>query len=141
MFTVLWDNDGVLVETEGLYYESSRQVLATVGIDLSVEVFQEVSLRQGRSTLELAAARGVDEQEIERLKQERDRLFAEAQSSLAADPRCEAGPRVTARSRAAGSRHEFEASALRNRARLDRPVAHARLRPDAGRFPRGEAAS
>jgi HAD superfamily hydrolase (TIGR01509 family) len=78
MFTVLWDNDGVLVETEGLYYESSRQVLATVGIELSVEVFQEVSLRQGRSTLELAAARGVTEQEIERLKQERDRLFAEA---------------------------------------------------------------
>ena len=37
-FTVLWDNDGVLVETEGLYFESSRQVLATLGFVLTVEI-------------------------------------------------------------------------------------------------------
>ncbi len=27
-FTVLWDNDGVLVDTEGLYYRPTREVLA-----------------------------------------------------------------------------------------------------------------
>jgi beta-phosphoglucomutase-like phosphatase (HAD superfamily) len=32
MFTVLWDNDGVLVDTEELYFRASRQVLAKVDI-------------------------------------------------------------------------------------------------------------
>ncbi len=29
--TILWDNDGVLVDTEELYFEATRQVLARAG--------------------------------------------------------------------------------------------------------------
>jgi len=32
MFTVLWDNDGVLVDTEHLYFHATQTVLQTVGI-------------------------------------------------------------------------------------------------------------
>ena len=35
MFTILWDNDGVLVETEGLYFRATQAVLAPVGIQLT----------------------------------------------------------------------------------------------------------
>lgn len=77
MFTVLWDNDGVLVETEGLYFDSSRRVLAEWGVDLSLEEFQEISLRQGRSTLELAIAKGARPEQLENLRARRDQLFAE----------------------------------------------------------------
>ena len=31
MFTVLWDNDGVLVDTEGLYFGACQTTLKTVG--------------------------------------------------------------------------------------------------------------
>jgi beta-phosphoglucomutase-like phosphatase (HAD superfamily) len=33
---IFWDNDGVLVDTERLYYTATKQVLATVGVDLSL---------------------------------------------------------------------------------------------------------
>ena len=55
MFTILWDNDGVLVDTEGLYFHATQTVLATVGIDLTAEQFKEISLRRGESTFKLAA--------------------------------------------------------------------------------------
>ena len=44
IFTILWDNDGVLVDTEGLYFRATQTVLQTVGIDLAVEQFKEISL-------------------------------------------------------------------------------------------------
>ena len=52
---ILWDNDGVLVDTEHLFFESTRTTLTQVGIHLSVEQFLELSLRQGRSAFDLAA--------------------------------------------------------------------------------------
>lgn len=54
-FTVLWDKDGVLVDTEGLYFQATRAVLATVGVELTLEQFREISLRRGESTFQLRA--------------------------------------------------------------------------------------
>ena len=58
MFTILWDNDGVLVDTEGLYFRATQTVLQTVGIDLTAEQFKEISLRRGESTFRLAVEQG-----------------------------------------------------------------------------------
>lgn len=82
MFTILWDNDGVLVNTEGLYFRSCQTVLHMVGIELKAEQFREISLRRGESTLKLAAEHGICDAEIEHLRGVRDRLYAE---SLAAE--------------------------------------------------------
>lgn len=76
MFTVLWDNDGVLVDTEGLFFEATRTILRTVGVELSRHQYIEHSLRRGTSTFELAAAIGIEVTEIERLRAERDELYA-----------------------------------------------------------------
>jgi HAD superfamily hydrolase (TIGR01509 family) len=85
MFTILWDNDGVLVDTEGLYFRATQTVLATVGIHLTPEQFKEISLRRGESTFKLAAEAGIGADEIAHLRGERDRIYAEA---LAAADSC-----------------------------------------------------
>ncbi|MCM2265915.1 MAG: HAD-IA family hydrolase [Desulfuromonadales bacterium] len=51
---IFWDNDGVLVDTEGLYYQASREALARVDFDLTAEQFAAISLASGRSVFELA---------------------------------------------------------------------------------------
>jgi HAD superfamily hydrolase (TIGR01509 family) len=78
MFTVLWDNDGVLVDTEGLYFGATQAVLKTVGIDLTPEQYKEISLRRGESTFQLAVETGISDGELARLRAERDRLYVES---------------------------------------------------------------
>lgn len=75
---VLFDNDGVLVDTERLYFEAGRVTLAEIGIELSLEAFQEISLRQGRSVMDLAVARGSGAPEVTTLLERRDRLYAQS---------------------------------------------------------------
>ena len=74
---ILWDNDGVLVDTEPLFFESTRRTLARVGIELSLQQFLVLSMRQGRSAFKLAAERGWAEGQIAELKRERDVLYSE----------------------------------------------------------------
>ena len=74
---ILWDNDGVLVDTEKLYFQASREVLSEIGIDLTTELFIEISLRQGRSIFELASAQGVRPDVIDRLHTKRNRRHSE----------------------------------------------------------------
>ena len=59
MLTILWDNDGVLVDTEGLYFRATRTVLAEVGVELTPEQFKEISLKRGESTFSLAGEQGI----------------------------------------------------------------------------------
>jgi beta-phosphoglucomutase-like phosphatase (HAD superfamily) len=71
MLTILWDNDGVLVDTEGLYFRATQEVLRTVGVPLTADQFKDISLRRGDSTFVLAAERGIADDEIVRLRAER----------------------------------------------------------------------
>ena len=74
---LLWDNDGVLVETEALYFRATRELLAEAGVDLSRERYREVSLRQGRSCFDLALDAGADPGRVERLKLRRNDRYME----------------------------------------------------------------
>ena len=74
-FTVLWDNDGVLVDTEELYFQATKSILKTVGIELTPEQFKDISLRRGESTFTLAAQQGFSNEEIAQLRAQRDRLY------------------------------------------------------------------
>ena len=77
MLTILWDNDGVLVDTEGLYFRATRTVLAEVGVELTPEQFKEISLKRGESTLLLALEQGISRDEIARLRAKRDQIYTE----------------------------------------------------------------
>ncbi|MFO7982123.1 MAG: HAD family hydrolase [Desulfuromonadales bacterium] len=74
---LFWDNDGVLVDTEKLYFRASRETLAEVGINLSWDQFQEISLRQGKSVFELAVQTGHSPQDCEQMRQKRNQLYAQ----------------------------------------------------------------
>jgi HAD superfamily hydrolase (TIGR01509 family) len=74
---VLWDNDGVLVDTEELYFKASREVLSEIGVNLTTELFIQISLKQGRSTFDLASARGVKPDVIDRMVADRNRRYSE----------------------------------------------------------------
>jgi HAD superfamily hydrolase (TIGR01509 family) len=77
MLTILWDNDGVLVDTEGLYFRATRTVLAEVGVELTPEQFKEISLKRGESTFSLAGEQGISLDEIVRLRAKRDRIYTD----------------------------------------------------------------
>ena len=74
-FTVLWDNDGVLVDTEGLYFQACQTVLCSVGIELTADLFQEISLRRGESVFRLAEQCGFTVEEADAMRDERNRLY------------------------------------------------------------------
>nr|MBI1231919.1 HAD-IA family hydrolase [Cytophagales bacterium] len=72
---ILFDNDGVLVNTEPLFYEASKAVLSSVGIDLSWDDFEELSLVQGQNIVRVMAADRIDEQGVAVLLTRRDQLY------------------------------------------------------------------
>jgi HAD superfamily hydrolase (TIGR01509 family) len=74
---IFWDNDGVLVDTEHLYFEATRQVLASIDILLTEDDYRELFLMQGRGAWHLAEARGLPAPKVQALKQRRNALYAE----------------------------------------------------------------
>ncbi|WP_437791911.1 HAD family hydrolase [Sorangium sp. So ce693] len=74
---ILWDNDGVLVDTEGLYFQATRETIASVGVELTIDDYRQLFLVEARGAWHLAGARGVDEAGVRRLADERDRRYLE----------------------------------------------------------------
>ena len=74
---VLFDNDGVLVDTEPLFLRATQELLATVGVAIDAEVYREISLVRGESVFELAEAKGLSAGEIRALRARRDVRYAE----------------------------------------------------------------
>jgi len=74
---LLWDNDGVLVDTEPLFFQATREALAPFGVSLSEDVYVDFALRSGRSLFELIAERGVSREEIGRTRERRDARYTE----------------------------------------------------------------
>ncbi|PKN69123.1 MAG: HAD family hydrolase [Deltaproteobacteria bacterium HGW-Deltaproteobacteria-12] len=72
---IFWDNDGVLVDTEGLFFRANEETLAGVGISLGWEQFAEISLARGESVLQIAAKPGTDA--FIKLRHDRDGLYAD----------------------------------------------------------------
>ncbi|NVN90908.1 MAG: HAD family hydrolase [Desulfuromonadales bacterium] len=68
---IFWDNDGVLMETEHLYYQANAEALAQAGVELSLEEFCRISLRQGESVLDLA----VNVRDTEEVRRVRDEIY------------------------------------------------------------------
>ncbi len=74
---LLWDNDGVLVDTEPLFFQATREALSGFGVRLREDIYVDFALRHGRSLFDLIAERGVDEDEIQRTRLRRDGRYME----------------------------------------------------------------
>jgi HAD superfamily hydrolase (TIGR01509 family) len=72
---ILFDNDGVLVDTEALYFRANREALASVGVALDEPTYIELFLREGLGAWHLAEARGIDPAGIAELRAARDRRY------------------------------------------------------------------
>ncbi len=65
---ILWDNDGVLVDTEGLYFQAGHEILATQGVELTHRDFAEQSLQKGLSVFDFLPDQNAELIEELRLK-------------------------------------------------------------------------
>ena len=75
---ILWDNDGVLVDTETVFFEANRRELSALGVEATWADFEEISLRRGESLLSLSALDGDD---LRALYVRRDALYSELLST------------------------------------------------------------
>jgi HAD superfamily hydrolase (TIGR01509 family) len=76
--TIFFDNDGVLVDTEIIYFEANRAILRErLGVELSLETFKDVCLVRGAGFMEIAGDRAGGPENIERLRAERDDRYSE----------------------------------------------------------------
>ncbi|XVV14870.1 HAD family hydrolase [Actinoplanes sp. CA-131856] len=71
---VLFDHDGVLVDTESWYFKAGERALADIGLTLDKDRYLR-DMSQGQGTWAQARAAGVDEPAISRLRAVRDRYY------------------------------------------------------------------
>lgn len=72
---ICWDHDGLLVDTESLFYSATSGVLAEVGVELPRTLWSREYLSRGAHTAELMAELGVPEERRDVLIQERNRRY------------------------------------------------------------------
>ncbi len=73
---ILFDHDGVLVETEQWYYLANKRALASLGIDLPRDAYL-VNMANGVNAWEAARVSGISESEINRGRELRNRYYRE----------------------------------------------------------------
>ncbi len=74
---LFWDNDGVLVDTEHLFFRATSEIFEGSGIEITRELYVDYAMRHGRSLFELVAARGAGEEEIRRIRLRRDDRYTQ----------------------------------------------------------------
>jgi HAD superfamily hydrolase (TIGR01509 family) len=74
---VFFDNDGVLVDTESLYFQATREVFKGQGLVLTEALYVEYLLRQGTGVWFLLEEKGCRPEEVEVLRRERNRIYAD----------------------------------------------------------------
>ncbi|MDN5115119.1 HAD family hydrolase [Aliarcobacter butzleri] len=73
---ILFDNDGVLVETENWYYEANKKALKKIGLDLDFDFYQSIMIKGG-SAFELAQINQIENDVIEKHRKIRDEYYQE----------------------------------------------------------------
>jgi HAD superfamily hydrolase (TIGR01509 family) len=71
---ILWDNDGVLVDTERLYYRATRETLAGIGFDLTEQLFIQLFLIEAKGPWHLL--KGYTDEQIRALRKQRNELYS-----------------------------------------------------------------
>lgn len=74
--SIFWDNDGILVDTEKLYYKASKLTFAKIGIDLTGEMYVQYFLKQSHGTWHLAKELGYSDETISELRRDRNQLYS-----------------------------------------------------------------
>ena len=73
---ILFDNDGVLVETEKWYFEANKKSLALLGLNLEMDFYQNIMVKGG-SAFELALIYNIEKDIREKHRKVRDSFYQE----------------------------------------------------------------
>ena len=73
---IFWDNDGVLVDTERLYFEANRLTFFKHGVKLTEELYVENFLNKAYGTWHLLRDKDYSEESISELREERNELYS-----------------------------------------------------------------
>lgn len=71
---ILFDNDGVLVETEAWYFKANQEILKTLGLHLDEERYLKIMARGG-TAWEIAQEKGISKEIIDNSREKRDELY------------------------------------------------------------------
>lgn len=71
---ILFDNDGVLVETELWYFRANEKAMKELGVTLELEYYLEL-MKHGGNWWELAQQRGVTLEEVNRARERRSHYY------------------------------------------------------------------
>ncbi len=74
---IFWDNDGILVDTEYLYFQANQIVLKELGIELSLDFYIHQTMVLGKSVMILAQQLGKTEPEIDVLRNKKNQIYTE----------------------------------------------------------------
>jgi HAD superfamily hydrolase (TIGR01509 family) len=77
---LLFDNDGVLVETEKWYYEANKKSLLEIDVELAFDVYMEIMARGG-TAWEVAKKHGYSQKVVDEQRRRRDIYYREFISS------------------------------------------------------------
>ena len=71
---ILWDNDGILVQTEQWYYEATRLVMQQEGFNLTLDIYRETFLKQNSGAWHFLNSS--DPKFIKQLREKRNNLYS-----------------------------------------------------------------
>ncbi|NRA39176.1 MAG: HAD family phosphatase [Planctomycetes bacterium] len=77
MVYIFWDNDGILVDTERFYFQSTQEIMAGLGVELTGELYREYFLTKNTGAWHLASALGHSSDVIQEKTQQRNDRYAE----------------------------------------------------------------
>ncbi len=72
---ILWDNDGVLVDTEHLFFTANKELLNSYGLDLSEDDFFNWYLIRNIGSWHLFQEAGLTEDDLPAIRQKRSDLY------------------------------------------------------------------
>lgn len=74
---ILWDNDGVLVDTEKLYFQANFEILKTLEIALDLEMYRLHFLVDGLGLIKIMSKLGFEEDYIEEIRAKRNAIYSD----------------------------------------------------------------
>lgn len=74
---IFFDNDGLLVNTEPVFFRASKETFAPLGIELTWEWHIRENLGKGTSTFEMLRIHGFSEEEVAKCRLKRNARYSE----------------------------------------------------------------
>lgn len=72
---ILWDNDGILVDTEKYYYEATKEILSRYNVNLTKELYIENLLIKSQGAWHLIQDKALSESDIKMIRDERNSIY------------------------------------------------------------------